>query len=134
MTACAKTWNEAVVPGAAYAVSNPVLEMVEPLALSKNCKPCHEYPVGVVSVTVNCCVCPEPSDLEVSALALYESRKKPLSEEDLERLAAIGKQPEPEVVLPVADADLPSAIAAADEALRQAGFVEGRQRPHRNRE
>jgi hypothetical protein len=76
-----------------------------------------------------------PTEFERAAI---ENLKLPtVTAADLERLAAIGKQPEPEklqAALPVADADLPSAIAAADEALRQAGFVEGRQRPHRNRE
>jgi hypothetical protein len=71
--------------------------------------------------------------LEADAIALYESRKKPLTDADLQRLSEIGKQ-EPEVTpAPFADADLSSAIAQADAALRAAGYVEGRTRVHRNR-
>lgn len=74
-----------------------------------------------------------PSDLEKNAIAEYESRKKPLTEAELQRLAAMGKKPELIVVVPVVPTEqLPALIAAADRALRDAGFREG-PRVHRNR-
>jgi hypothetical protein len=73
----------------------------------------------------------QPTEFERAAI---ENLKLPtVTAADLERLAAIGKQPQPSAVTPVADAELSSAIAHADAALRATGFVEGRTRMHRNR-
>jgi hypothetical protein len=76
-----------------------------------------------------------PSDLEVSALALYESRKKPLSEDELARLAAMGKPDPvaPEPTAPLTADEVAAELKKADEKLRIAGYRPG-PRPHRNRE
>jgi len=78
-----------------------------------------------------------PSDLEVSALALYESRRKPLSEDELARLAAMGKPDPvaPEPTAPLTAEEVAAELQKVDAELRSHGFTDARTaRPHRNRE
>jgi hypothetical protein len=77
-----------------------------------------------------------PTADEVRAVEeVVKKVKQSITPERLAQLQAMGKQDEPIVVAPVVPADqLKSAIAQADAALRDAGFIEGRRRMHRNRE
>jgi hypothetical protein len=72
--------------------------------------------------------------LEADAIALYESRKKPITLERLKDLQSQGKQ-EPSVTpaAPLTAAEITEQTKIVDAELRSHGFT-GRQRVHRNRE
>jgi hypothetical protein len=77
----------------------------------------------------------QPTEFERAAIEEVMKNAKPLSEDDLSRLALMGKQdPTPaDPPVPLSKAELDQQIAILDKALADHGFVSGRQRPHRNR-